>query len=229
MRTDRLRARHPRLRPTPAPALATAALVVATCALTGCSPSGGDPDADVTGVPDDWRTSTAKAWPDSDSFGSSIPVYARGACLLGAPPNPLDAGPETTDVGFLALGDATDLDSYGYDCQFWAPDLYAGSLRLYQAGDAAALDGLVADFVGASSSTNTVTHSDQTSHGASVSVTRTAINGEPAGKVEALYVDEDALAAVVLEVNSLDEKEFGEYTDAAAAEELMRTLAVANG
>ena len=60
-----------------------------------------------------------------------------------------------------------------------------------------------------------------------VSVLRRWIPSNPQGAYRVLYLDEDALAAVVLEINSLDESDFAAFSDQDAADALVAAMAAA--
>ncbi len=195
--------------------------------LAGCS-SGGEPDTEVTGMPQSWLTETAHGWPTSDGYGKGMPFLSRGSCLLGEAPEVLEVRPRITDVGWGSFGPDTRADdSYLYLCHFWESGRYAGDVRLYQAADESALDALAQDFADRPSHGNELTFSETISHGANVSILRTWIPSNPQGKVEALYLDPVTTSAVIVEVNSLSEEDFAAYTDELAAADLMALLAAA--
>lgn len=205
--------------------------------LAGCASNGVDEKTDtgdsvttVTGIPTSWLSDTAEGWPTSDGFGQRYPYLASGECLLGDVPDPFGAGPRTQDMGWGPFGeDASAKDSYMYLCDFWAPDRYAGAITLYQAADAASLDSFVTDFVDRPSiDVQDVSHSEVSPGGVTVEITRTWYPTNPQGKVEALYEDSASNSALVLEVNSLSEEDFGAYTDGDAAADLLGTITAAS-
>lgn len=199
----------------------TRSLILIGVAALVAACSGGEPSGDVTAVPEPWRSETAEGWPSSDAFGKSMPILSRSSCLLGEAPDPLEAGPESTTVGWGPFGpDSKNPESYLYMCGFWERDRYAGDVRLYQAPDAATLDALVADFANRPSRGNDLSRGEVTSRAVEVHVLRTWIPSNPQGAVEALYVDPATLSAVILEVNSLSEEDFAAYTNERAADDL---------
>ena len=194
--------------------------------LAGCS-GGPDPDS-VIGIPSDWLQDTADGWPDSDAFGTDIPVYDDSDCVLGdVVPDILGDEPDAVDSGWGSYGDdASAAGAYRYVCEFFVEDRYAGSLQLIQAPDAATAATTLDEFANQTDTTeqdNTVT---------TVEVGRLEMQvlarwypTNPQGEYQAMYVDADHDAIVVLEVNSLDEDDYGSYSDDQAAQDLLEALA----
>lgn len=203
--------------------------LVATLGLGACSAGGTEP-ADVTGVPESWLEDTADGWADSDGYGQAMPHLGRGGCLLGdEPPEMLGVQGGYTDVGWGPYGDDPAApDSYRYLCGLWSPDRYAGELQLIKVADAAAGSLLVDEF---DAQTSTAVQENEvttvTSGRLEVSVLRRWTPSNPQGAYRVLYLDEDALAAVVLEINSLDESDFAAFSDQDAADALVAAMAAA--
>jgi hypothetical protein len=207
------------------PALVVAG--VAVLALGACSPGGVEP-GEVTGVPQAWLDDTGAGWVDSDGYGQTMPYLSSDDCLLAdEPPEILGEQPEFTDTGWGPFGDdAEATDSYRYTCGLWTEDRYAGGLQLIKVADAAAGAQLTGDFDSLASTDvqeNEVT--TVTSGQLELSVQTQWIPSNPQGSYTAMYYDEAALAAVVLEVNSLDETDFGAMDSQDAADALVAAMA----
>lgn len=197
--------------------------------LAGCA-SNPDPDS-VTGIPSSWLRDTAEGWPDSDAFGGDIPVLDDSDCVLGdVVPDILGDDPDPVDSGWGSYGDdASAPDAYRYLCEFLREDRYSGSVQLIQAPDAATAASTVEEFADQPDTTeqdNTVTTVQAGQ--LEVQVLARWYPTNPQGAYQAMYVDEDHDAIVVLEVNSLDEDDFQSYSDDQAAQDLLEALAVSH-
>ena len=195
--------------------------------LTGCGSSGIDAD-EVSGVPEDWITTTKEGWPESDSFGSSTPVLSRGDCeLLDDAPEILGSTPDFTDTGWASLGsDPSDENAYRYRCSIWSKDNYAGSIELLHPGSDTGAQDVIADFKHQPNSAvqdNTVT--TETVNDLEVHVVERWYPTNPQGRYFALFHDEDAGVLVQLDLNSLDKADFDAFSAQKAADTLIDVVA----
>lgn len=150
--------------------------------------------------------------------------------LEGFAPSMLDETPEITSTGWGSYGDDSEAaDSYRYLCDFWADGRYAGTLQLIQASDPATADQTLQLFLSQTDTDvqdNTVTTVQ--AEEVEVHVLKRWYPTNPQGQYEAMYVDTENNAIVVLEVNSLDETDFAEYSEEEIAEDLVSALASAS-
>jgi hypothetical protein len=211
------------------PATGVLALAGTLLLLGACSADGVEP-AEVTGVPQAWLDEAGDGWVDSDGYGQSMPYLSRDDCLLGdEPPELLGVQAKFTDTGWGPFGDdAEAADSYRYVCGLWAEDRFSGELQLIAVADATAGDRMTSEF---DSRTSTDVQENEistvTSGRLDIRVQTQWIPSNPQGSYTALYYDEAALAAVVLEVNSLDEADFAELDEQAVADALVTAMAAA--
>lgn len=208
--------------------LAAPAVVLGLAACSGGGSSedasaAGDP-APVTGIPQAWLDATAEAYPESDGYGSPTPqLELGGECLTyDGEVEIAGAAPRISTVGFGGLGAE---DAYRYVCGIHDSDHYAGDVQLIHVGDGElarqVLDNTMDD------SDSEVQENDVhvvEAGGVEIHVLKRWYPTNPQGMYIALYVDEDAGALLGLEVNSLDEEDFADYTEQDVADDLVRIL-----
>ncbi|MBM9468787.1 hypothetical protein [Nakamurella leprariae] len=186
-----------------------------------------EPPTAVTGIPVSWIERTTQGWPDSDGHGATMPVLGRGDCLLAdAPPELLGRTAEITDVGWGPYGDDSASDTaFRYVCDLWAPDAYAGSLQLIKTGSDDQARETVEQFTD-QPSTDVQDNSVETvqSGELDVQVLSRWYPTNPQGEYQALYFDEAAGAIAVLEVNSLDEDQYGQLSPRQVADALVASF-----
>ena len=203
------------------------AMMASILFLTGCGSSGIDAD-EVSGVPEDWITTTKEGWPESKSFGSSTPILTRDDCeLLDDPPEILGSTPDFTDTGWAALGsDPNDQDAYRYRCSIWSRDNYAGEIELLHPGSDTEAQDLITEFKNQPSTAeqdNSAT--TETVGDLDVHVVERWYPTNPQGRYLALFYDEDAEVLVKLDISSLDKADFDAFSAQKAADTLIDVIA----
>jgi hypothetical protein len=200
----------------------------AAVVLAGCSgPSLPEPPTVVTGIPASWVQRTTDGWPDSDGHDSSVPVLEDGDCLLTDDlPELLGRTAEVTDVGWGPYGDDSSSDTaFRYVCDLWAEDAYAGQLQLIKVDTAEEAQQTVDEFVEQPSTDvqdNTV--ATVRSGDLDVHVLSRWYPTNPQGEYQAMYFDQAARAVAVLEINSLDEDQYGKTSPQQVADALVASF-----
>lgn len=208
--------------------LTTALILAATALLAGCTSGGGGDPNDVSGIPEEWLTSTEEGWPSSKAHGGGVPVLSREPCLLtDRAPQVLDGDADFTDTGWGGYGSGPD--GYRYICNLWKRGSYAGDLQVLRPGAAGDAATTVDQFRTQKSSAVQENSVEKVTSGQLEMLVLTRwYPTNPQGMYQALYFDEAADVLVSLEINSLDEDDFDTLTPQDVADALVETMAAAS-
>ena len=203
-------------------------LLLASCSVGGnatpAAPATGvAPPAAATVIPTAWIDAATKAWADSDGRKADVMVVAEGAarqCVLGDEPVRVLGTEFTWDSsGYGPLDPATGTDvSFVHQCTLsdahhlpgdFTPARAAGEVALTRYADLTHLQKAVARF---RSQTNTPVQNNEVTHLTSGRYTVEALRRwyptNPQGLYDAMVVDEQQRASLLLEVNSLSRTDF---------------------
>ena len=217
-------------------AAVAAALLASSCANafgggeTESSGTTAQEPAEDLAIPSSWLTDTSDEWPHTEGFGSYDAFSAQeDEChLLNEAPDLLGYEANISRAAWGGFGDSADNpEAYRHICQLHSPDNYAGAIALIQGATPEEIQEFVEGFL------DQPDIPEQDNDVVSLEIDGAEIhalerwyptNPSPHGAYQAIFHDSEADAAAYLEVNSLYDEDFDDYSQELIAEDLISLL-----
>ncbi|WP_120003269.1 hypothetical protein [Nesterenkonia muleiensis] len=181
-------------------------------------------------VPHSWLAATSEEWPSTEGFASYNAVSTQDdQChLLNEVPDFLGHAADITRAAWGGFGQSPDNpEAYRHICQFHSPDNYAGTIALIQGSTPDEIQEFIDDFL------DQPDIPEQDNDVMSLEVDGVEMhalqrwyptNPSPHGEFQAIFHDSEADAVAYLEVNSLYDDDFDNYSHELIAEDLISIL-----